>query len=250
MPKLMNQDDTQSNNTPSNFAYSNVSIDNLTSPRYSIVQILLDESGSVGSFKNEIEDAVMKVYEACKKSPDSENLLIRVATFTSPTGINEVHGFLPINGIDASQYKNMLNPRGCTPLCDAAMDSIETVRSFGKQLVDQDYLVNAIIFVITDGEENSSTKSRVSDIKNAINLARSEEVLDSINTILVGINDVGLAVTLDSFRQSVGFDQYISVGDANPGKLAKLANFVSQSISSTSQVLGTGGPSKPVSLTF
>jgi hypothetical protein len=35
-----------------------------------------------------------------------------------------------------------------------------------------------------------------------------------------------------------------------PGKLAKLAQFVSQSISSTSAALGTGKGSKPISFAF
>jgi hypothetical protein len=36
------------------------------------------------------------------------------------------------------------------------------------------------------------------------------------------------------------------MGNVTPGKLAKLAQFVSKSISSQSQALGTGGASQPV----
>ena len=43
---------------------------------------------------------------------------------------------------------------------------------------------------------------------------------------------------------------HIDVGDATPRKLAKLAAFVSQSISSQSQALGTGGPSQNIAATI
>jgi hypothetical protein len=55
---------------------------------------------------------------------------------------------------------------------------------------------------------------------------------------------------LENFRINAGLDEYISIGDATAGKLAKLAQFVSQSVSSQSQALGTGGASQPVSFKF
>lgn len=45
-----------------------------------------------------------------------------------------------------------------------------------------------------------------------------------------------------------GFTQYVEVDNATDAKLAKLADFVSRSVSSQSQALGSGGPSK--ALTF
>ena len=48
---------------------------------------------------------------------------------------------------------------------------------------------------------------------------------------------------LQGFTAQAGVDQYVDVADATPGTLAKLARFVSHSISSQSQSLGTGGPS-------
>ena len=42
----------------------------------------------------------------------------------------------------------------------------------------------------------------------------------------------------------------IDAGDATPAKLAKLAVFISTSISSQSQHLGTGGPSQQIAATI
>jgi uncharacterized protein YegL len=72
--------------------------------------------------------------------------------------------------------------------------------------------------------------------------------LESIKLILIGVNDSSshLKRYLDDFKTDAGFDEYISLGDVTPAKLAKLAEWISQSISSASQSLGTGGPSKAV----
>ena len=60
--------------------------------------------------------------------------------------------------------------------------------------------------------------------------------------------DAGVIDFLNGFKDEAGFDQFVEMGAATPAKLAKLAAFVSQSVSSTSQALGTGQPSQP--LTF
>jgi len=186
--------------------------------------------------------------ESCKKSPRSENLLIRVATFNS-NGIEEVHGFTLLSNINVDDYDGCVNPAGMTPLWDASLNAVESLQTYGKQLFSQEYLCNGIFFVITDGGENSSRVADMDKIKSTIQSIRINEELESVDAILIGVNDnhTSLKQELDSYKADAGFDQYVSLGDVSPGKLAKLAQWVSNSISSTSQVLGTGGASQPVS---
>jgi hypothetical protein len=69
-------------------------------------------------------------------------------------------------------------------------------------------------------------------------------------TVLVALQDPALdyndeiVASLERFQKEAGIDQFVDIGDATPQKLAKLANFVSQSISSQSQALGTGAASQ------
>jgi hypothetical protein len=49
---------------------------------------------------------------------------------------------------------------------------------------------------------------------------------------------------LDRFHKDTNLSQFVDIGDATAGKLAKLANFVSESVSSQSRALGTGAPSQ------
>ena len=98
--------------------------------------------------------------------------------------------------------------------------------------------------------ENTSTLT-VTSLKDALTDAVKGEKLESLVSILVGVNtdaSTGLNQYLDQLRQDAGFTQYISVDKADEKTLAKLASFVSRSISSQSQALGSGGPSQ--SLTF
>ena len=69
-------------------------------------------------------------------------------------------------------------------------------------------------------------------------------------TVLIGINVAEFKKTLEDFQRNTGITQFIDAGDASPRKLAKIADFVSSSVSSTSLALGTGGPSQNISPTI
>ena len=251
MPNFMNVDADEVHKTTSNFKYSAIEIDKLEGSEYTVVQILVDATGSVFNFKTELESAVKSVVESCKKSPRSENLLVRVATFNS-NGIEEVHGFTLLSNINVDDYDGCVTPAGMTPLWDASLNAVESLQTYGKQLFAQEYLCNGIFFVITDGGENSSRVADLDKIKSTISNIRVNEELESVDAILIGVNDThtSLRQELGKYKDDAGFDQYVSLGDVSPGKLAKLAQWVSNSISSTSQVLGTGGASQPVSFTI
>ena len=67
--------------------------------------------------------------------------------------------------------------------------------------------------------------------------------MESLISILVGLDvqSACIAQYLDEFYWQVGFTQYVKLEDADPRTLAKLADFISKSILSQSQTLGTGG---------
>jgi len=70
--------------------------------------------------------------------------------------------------------------------------------------------------------------------------------LESLVTVLVAINATQCQRELDAFRGEAGLTHYIDMGDATASKLAKLGGFISQSVSSQSQAIGTGGPSQQI----
>jgi len=245
MPKLMGQADTTVLNTVSQFGFTAQRPETLGASEYTLVGIAIDVSGSVQPFKAGLEKAYKEIVGSCRKNPRAENLLIRAVAFN--TNLNELHGFQGLDTIDESKIS--LNPAGGTALFDSALEGIEAVATYGKQLADMDYLVNGVIFVVTDGEENSSITASLSKIKATLDKIRKSESLESIKVILIGVGDeTGIKNYLDDFANQVGLDQFVHIDKTDAKALAKLADFVSRSISSSSQSLKTGGPSQNLTI--
>lgn len=248
MPRL--DDSMTSHNIGGSFAFSGTRVERLGATEYTLVTVAVDETGSVHGFSDQLREMLVNSVESCKKSPRSDNLLVRVFTFSDKyrNGVNEIHGFKSLGEIDTANYPT-IKPGGSTPLYDACYSAIGAQNIYGKQLVDQDFSCNGIVFIITDGGENASvaTAQMVADeAKKSV----SGEVLESMISVLVGINGSSYSSWLSKFQQEAGLTQYIDAGDATPRKLAKLAAFVSKSVSSQSQALGTGGPSQNISPTI
>lgn len=235
--------DDMTQSTASGFGFSAVRPETLGAVEYTLVTLVLDKTGSVSSFASELFAVKQTVVDACKKSPRSENLLLRVLEFNSR--IDEVHGFVPLASIDSAQYV-VPDCTGVTALYDATVSAVSATRAYGKALADQDYLANGLVIVVTDGGDNAS-RMTAADVKNEISKAVQSEQMESLRTILVGVNAGAVSDTLDSFQKEAGFDQYVEIERASAQVLARLADFVSRSISSQSQSLGTGGPSQALS---
>ena len=137
-----------------------------------------------------------------------------------------------------------------TPLCDAVYSSVGAMNAYAKSLSDMDFGVNGITFIITDGGENSSVAT-TKMVKEELQKSVTGEVMESHLSVLIGIDTGGSSqAAIQQFQLETAIDKFIWAGEATIGKLAKLAEFVSQSISSTSQALGTGGPSQNISATI
>lgn len=249
MPRLDGADVETHTTAGSNFSFTGARIGGLGATEYTLVDIEVDMSGSVSSFIGDLKLMIETAIDACARSPRSDNLLVRVAAFSTSYrgGINEIHGFIPLADIDKAAY-DTLRPGGGTPLFDACFTGVGSIHAYGKALADQDYLANGISFFITDGEDTDSA-AKPKMIKDAIAKAMIGEVLESHVSVLIGVNTAGCGPALKSFQTEADITQFIDAGDATKGKLAKLAAFVSQSISSTSQALGTGGPSQAIAAT-
>lgn len=232
----------------SNFNFSAVKPDDLEESEYTIVNLLIDTSGSVSPFSSDLDNMLVEVIKACKKSPKSDNLLLRLVTFNST--YREIHGYIPVNSIDEKSYKP-LRCGGLTTLIDATVSAIGSTREYAKSLDNQDIMANGITFIITDGMDNQSSYTE-NRLKEEVQKLYAEEILDSFTSILIGVNttsDPSIAQYLESFKNKAGIDQYIDMGDVTTSKLAKLGGFISKSISSQSQSLGTNTAAS-VSLSF
>lgn len=249
----MNNDDMQTLPIPGQggFYFSAVRPEKLGATEYTLVTVVIDVTGSVESFASGLLETLKTIIGACKKNPRAENLMIRVITFNDE--IFELHGFKPLSEIDPDSYGEF-HPTGMTALYDAAYSGIGAVIEYGKVLVEQDFNANGAVYIITDGDDNRS-HTPPEKIATLVRDVKQSESLESLTTILIGLHDPRItgddwanqiAMRLEEFKTKAEMTQFIDMGDATPQQLAKLANWVSQSISSQSQSLGTGAASQPI----
>jgi len=235
------------------FQYSTTRIQELEASEYTQVSIVSDASPSVEPFKAAMESMLQTVLDACQTSPKADNLLLRHTIFHN--SVRENHGWKMLPNIDKSVYNNCLKIGGGTALFDAVLESVEVMADSGSKLTAAKFTVNGIIFIITDGEDNmshigpTSIKSKLLDIQ-------QREQLESLITILVGVGcgdskdgpqdsrERDLHGYLTDFKNNANITHFIPMKDASKSSLAKLAAFISKSISDQSQALSSGGPSK------
>ncbi|TNF28661.1 MAG: VWA domain-containing protein [Deltaproteobacteria bacterium] len=225
--------------TGSRYGFSATRVDQLGASEWTLVAIVCDVSGSVGAFQKEMEAAIQSIVEACRLSPRADHLMLRTVAFDDR--VREVHGFKPLSDCHPKDYDGALAIGGTTALYDAAHNAVAATVQYGSTLAKRGMAVNAILFVITDGGDNASTVD-AGAVKHAIAHAVKSEALESVQTMLIGVDvdTSGVGAYLMDFSAKAGFDHYLGLADATPRTLAGLADFVSQSIAAQSMYLGTG----------
>jgi uncharacterized protein YegL len=248
MPKLTDANMEVTNIKGTNFQYSAAKLSALGATEYTLVTIVNDVSGSVASYKDNMEKCLKEIVTACRRSPRADNLMIRFITFSN--SYKEEHGYKLLTECNPDDYLNSLHVGGMTALFDATANAVAATSDYAEMLAKNDFDVNAILFVMTDGADNQSTLS-AKDVKKAIEKTMKVEYLESLVSVLIGVDlDPSVDQFLKDFKDEAGFTQYVDLGKADEKKLAKLAEFVSKSISSQSNSLGSGKASNQTSLTI
>ena len=245
MPVLNNADLDQIALPNSHYGYSATRLEDLGATEYTVATIVCDVSGSTAAFIFDMEAAITRIVQACKFSPRADNLLLRLVAFDD--SLSELQGFKLLENCHLADYGGALRSGGSTALYDATENAVASTTNYAQKLAAGDFSANAIVFVITDGGDNVS-KTSARQVKAAFAEAIRSEALESIVSVLIGVNvnDVQVSQYLKSFQVEAGFTQYVELDNADAKTLARLAEFVSQSISAQSQALGAGGASQPL----
>lgn len=238
-----------------NYGYTGAAIDDLTSFENTLAVTLFDESGSTRIFSRQMELAVKSIVKFLRMSPRADNLIYSHHHFDNK--IKEVVGWTPLAQVEEDQFDGCWAGGGCTCLYYSEERVLEYMRDYAKQMAEQRYVCNGILCTLTDGGEYSPLSSEghgklESDVKKAFSDCVVCEDLESIVSILIGINpDPSVQDELQRHADEVGYTRYLPVEKADEQSLAKIAEFISKSIQSQSQALGTKGPSTGIgSLTF
>jgi len=237
MPRL-DKSDSQTHQVGGGFQFSAIRPEELGASEYTLVTLVVDTTASVEEFRDDLLAAVQAAVGGCRHSPRADHLLLRLLTFN--TTRSEIHGFRPVSDIDPAAYAPF-QPAGMTALYDAVYDAVLATNRYARLLSAQDFQVNAALYIVTDGADNSS-RVGPRHIAEELRGALREEVLASLHTVLVGINTATGSVRqhLERFRVEAGLKEFLPVSEATPERLAALAAYVSRSVNVQSQLLASG----------
>lgn len=189
--------------------------------------LIVDVSPSVDSYVNDLNKAFKEFLEEMQRSHVAEKLMVSIIEFNDT--INVRTGFQPVNSIDLDKIS--FQPCGSgTALYDAVLSGITNAVTYRTNLENSGVNCQTLIFVITDGEDNSSQNS-AGKVKSVLeNILKDEKNSFNFETILFG---VGTDANFENAQKEMGIKHLAKIG--NSGKeIRKMIGFISASISKSS----------------
>lgn len=196
-----------------------------------LAAIAMDISPSVGGFEKDLNEAFKVFVEEMQQSHVADKLMVKVITFNEK--IEEKTGFMPIRNIDPKTFIFKACGSG-TALYDAAKKALESTIDYRTHLEATGVAVKALVFAITDGDDNSSANgNKHGEAVAALvdNIAKEERNIFSFETMLFGIGNN--TRTFTESQQEMHFKHLAVVGTSGE-EMRKMIGFISASVSKSS----------------
>lgn len=131
----------------------------LNGDQVTLILRIIDASGSMDRFKQELIDAAKLNVDALINSKAGDEMLMSTWLFNDMTGLSVIDGFVPLVDVTTLDLNNF-RPGGYTNLYDtvhlALTDENSGIMAYAKSLKDQGIRVKMTILVLSDGEDNVS----------------------------------------------------------------------------------------------
>ncbi len=208
--------------TTSTFHYSAIRPERLNRRAYSLMTLAVDTSGSMAVCAKDLCHTLNHLVHTAQQQVISDNILMRTLGFEDER--REWHGFQPLKSI---QPYGAITTGGGTALYDATFDALNATVRYAKILADQGFRVNALFFVLTDGDDNGSQKFP-QEIAKLMEETRQNEIPSRLYTALIGLNSRSGALKrrLQTFQRLAQLDDYVDIPKASPRHLAELEEVV------------------------
>jgi len=220
--------------------FKKVSPKDLSDGDYTLVTLVVDESPSVMSFKGLLEQSVKHIVDSLKeKIKNSDNLIVKTVAFSIPQ--REVHPFSRLSDCNSEGYNNLIRYGNGTALRDASFHALNSMRNFAAK-TKSGVNINSFLFLLTDGEDNSSKKTH-EELKSKFQSLRDKGPFESLSSVLVGVGiHNGYSNPALRMIKKAGFDGYIGLKETNAEAFGKLSNFISRCIESQSDAVKINDP--------
>lgn len=184
---------------------------------------VIDVSPSISRYVGELNNAFNDFVQTMQQSHVHDRLFVSIVEFDENVRVRS--GFQPIIGVPVINFVPQGNG---TALYDAVLSGIKNAVEYRTSLESTGINVKTLIFIITDGEDNSSVnraadrvKTQLEDIKN------NEANTFSFTTILFG---VGSQARFEEAQNKMGIEHLAKVGVTGK-EIKKMISFISSSIS-------------------
>lgn len=185
---------------------------------------VVDISPSISTYVKDLNFAFNDFTQTMQKSHVAEQLMVSVVTFNEQVAV--ISGFQPIKQIPAMDFQPS---GGGTALYQATAQGLKVAIDYRENLEASGVTAKTLLFVITDGEDNSSSIS-AKQVKDKIqDILKNERNAFSFTTILFG---VGNATSFEKAQKDMGLQHIAKVGTTG-AEIRKMISFISQSISQT-----------------
>ena len=175
---------------------------------YNHLILLLDESGSMESMGSEPKQSVLEFVKNFKKENNESRLTF--ATFN-----DKLSTHLDNSSIEEGQLDFHYNPTGCTALFDAITTTINNT-------LESKEPNTKIMVIITDGQENSSSKYR--NKKELKKLVTKVETENEWKVIFLGVNIDGFS---DAHDININLNRISEFDQTHKGSLLELCRTAS-----------------------
>ena len=199
------------------------SLDDLDASEATLVSVVLDMSSSMQPYRAAVIDAYGAMRSALAGSKAAASILLSTWVFNGTP--NLLHGYQPV-GWNAPLGPAEYAPDGCTALYDALLGCMTGLVAYGQALLDNGVPNRRVLFVLSDGEDNSSRASAL-DVRTAARALSAQEVY---TLAYAGFGSADLA----QLAADVGFPSVITTG-ASASELRRIFHQVSASVIRVSQ---------------
>lgn len=189
--------------------------------------LIVDVSPSVDRYINELNNAFRDFLDEMQRSHVAEKLMVSVIEFNDTIQVRS--GFQPVATIDLNQIT--FRPCGLgTALYDAVLSGITNAVSYRQNLENSGVNCKTLVFIITDGDDNSSSHNAAGVKRVLHTIMESEKNTFSFETILFG---VGNDAQFEQAQKDMGIPHLARIGNSAK-EIRKMIGFISASISKSS----------------
>jgi uncharacterized protein YegL len=198
-----------------------------------MIAVVLDKSPSISNYVVEMNNAMRDVFmQELKNSHRASDIVIQCTEFNE--NVTFKSGFQPIENLH-DDYLSVKASGSGTALYSAVNQTFQNISAYRTDLELQGIDVKTNVFIITDGEDNSSNFGEDKVIKTFIdNLKRNEAWANTFTFTMYG---VGISTSFTQSCSDMGLDptKVLTTIGADAKSIRNMMGVMSQSASSSSK---------------